>query len=171
MSVNTVFNDSKTKEDLFFDRQDAAVESLGRVVGGARVSRRSRALRRDFHEALDERDWRYGFTPAPTEFYQMVIDSPALTAADAPAWASCGGNLAEVLADETDADPDDPTPACRHAARRAGARRLGEYLRRLRAARATRRSSVRAGRRGPGLRLVSPARRLRGQETVLSGPR
>ena len=32
VSVNTVFNYFKTKEDLFFDRQDVAVESLGGVV-------------------------------------------------------------------------------------------------------------------------------------------
>src|SRR5262249_34979473 len=61
VSVNTVFNYFKTKEDLFFDRQDAAVQSLGRVVASRREGESVvDALRRDFYEALDERDWRYG---------------------------------------------------------------------------------------------------------------
>jgi AcrR family transcriptional regulator len=109
--VATVFNYFKTKEDLFFDRQDVAVQSLGRVVASRRAGESVvEALRRDFHEVLDERDWRYGIVNGADEFSRMVVDSPALLARMREMHDLRKEYLAQVLAEETDADPDDPTP-------------------------------------------------------------
>jgi AcrR family transcriptional regulator len=111
VSVNTVFNYFKTKEDLFFDRQDASVEGIGRVIA-ARPSGVSavEAVRRDFHRALDERDWRYGITGGAPDFFRMVTESPALVNRVRQMHELREAYVAQVLADETDADPDDPTP-------------------------------------------------------------
>jgi AcrR family transcriptional regulator len=111
VSVNTVFNYFRTKEDLFFDRQELAVQSLGRVVASRRAGESVvEAFRRDFHEALDERDWRYGTVSGAEEFSRMVADSPALQARMREMSDLRKDHLAQVLAEETDADPDDPTP-------------------------------------------------------------
>jgi AcrR family transcriptional regulator len=79
VSVNTVFNYFKTKEDLFFDREDVAVQNMGRVVASRPPGQSAvEALRRDFHAALDERDWRYGISGGAPDFFRMVTESPAL---------------------------------------------------------------------------------------------
>ncbi|HEY0542813.1 MAG TPA: TetR/AcrR family transcriptional regulator [Actinoallomurus sp.] len=111
VSVNTVFNYFRTKEDLFFDRQDVVVESMGRVVA-ARPAGQSvvEALRRDFFAALDARDWRYGITGGAPDFSRMVAESPALITRTRQMTELREEYLAQVLSDETDADPDDPTP-------------------------------------------------------------
>jgi AcrR family transcriptional regulator len=111
VSVNTVFNYFRTKEDLFFDRQDVAVEALGRTVA-ARAPGQSavEALRRDFHTALDERDWRYGISGGAPDFFRMVTESASLVNRIRQMQELREEYLAQVLADETDADPDDPTP-------------------------------------------------------------
>lgn len=111
VSVNTVFNYFKTKEDLFFDRQDVAVESLGGVVRSRKPGESAiDALRRDFHEALEQRDWRYGITGGAHDFFRMVNESPTLVARLRQMSELREEYLTEVLAEETDADPDDPTP-------------------------------------------------------------
>ncbi|GAA4622497.1 TetR/AcrR family transcriptional regulator [Actinoallomurus vinaceus] len=135
VSVNTVFNYFKTKEDLFFDRQDVAVQSLGRVVASRREGESIvEALRRDFHEALDERDWRYGIVNGAGDFYEMVMASPALRGRMREMHELRKGYLAQVLAEETDADPDDPVPRFVAAQVVALTQAIsGEYLRRLRA--------------------------------------
>jgi AcrR family transcriptional regulator len=111
VSVNTVFNYFKAKEDLFFDRQDVAVENMGRVVAARRQGESAiAALRRDFHSALDERDWRYGIAAGAPDFFRMVAASPALVNRVRQMDELREEYLARVLAEETDADPDDPTP-------------------------------------------------------------
>jgi AcrR family transcriptional regulator len=111
VSVNTVFNYFRTKEDLFFDRQDVAIESLGRVVADRRPGEAAvQAVRRDFHSALDERDWRYGITGGAPDFFRLVTESAALVARMRQMGELREEYLARVLAEETGADPDDPTP-------------------------------------------------------------
>lgn len=111
VSVNTVFNYFRTKEDLFFDRQDAVVESMGRVIMARPAGRSAvEALRRDFHAALDQRDWRYGITDGAPDFFRMVAESPALLTRIRQMDELREEFIARVLADETDADPEDPTP-------------------------------------------------------------
>jgi AcrR family transcriptional regulator len=132
VSVNTVFNYFRTKEDLFFDRQDAAVQSLGRVVTDRRPGESAvQAVRRDFHAALDERDWRYGTNGGAPDFSRMVAESPALVARMRQMGDLREEYLAQVLAEETDADPDDPTPRFVAAQLVALTRVVsGEFLRR-----------------------------------------
>jgi AcrR family transcriptional regulator len=132
VSVNTVFNYFRTKEDLFFDRQDVAVESMGRVVAARPAGQSAiEALRRDFFSALEERDWRYGITGGAPDFFRMVSESPALVARARQMQELREDYLARVLAEETDADPDDPTPRI-VAAQLVGLTRAisAEYLRR-----------------------------------------
>jgi AcrR family transcriptional regulator len=135
VSVNTVFNYFRTKEDLFFDRRDAAVEGLGRVVASRRAGESVvDALRRDFQESLDQGDWRYGIVSGADDFNRMVADSPALRARMREMHDLRKEYLARVLADQTDADPDDPTPRFVAAQVVALTQALsGEYLRRRRA--------------------------------------
>jgi AcrR family transcriptional regulator len=111
VSVNTVFNYFHTKEELFFDREDIAVESMGRVVA-ARPEGVSavEAVRRDFRAALEKRDWRYGIASGAPDFFRMVNESPALVSRLRHIGELRERYLAGVLADETGADPDDPTP-------------------------------------------------------------
>lgn len=132
VSVNTVFNYFHTKEDLFFDREDVAVESMGRVVA-ARPEGISavEALRRDFQAALEERDWRYGIAGGAPDFFRMVTESPALVARLRHMSELRERYLARVLAEETDAGPDDPTPRLVAAQMVALIRTVSdEYLRR-----------------------------------------
>lgn len=132
VSVNTVFNYFKAKEDLFFDRQDIAVQNMGRVVAARHEGESAvAAIRRDFHEALDERDWRYGITGGAPDFFRMVAESPVLVNRIRQLDELRAEYLARVLADETDADPDDPTPRFVAAQLVALTRAVsGEFLRR-----------------------------------------
>jgi AcrR family transcriptional regulator len=132
VSVNTVFNYFPTKEDLFFDRQDVAVEALGRVVAERPAGRSAiDALRLDFHDAVRARDWRYGITGGALDFYRMVAESPSLTGRLRQMGELREDHLARVLADETGADPDDPMPRLVAAQLNAVIRTVSaEFLRR-----------------------------------------
>jgi len=111
VSVNTVFNYFRTKEDLFFDRQEAVVESMGRVVAAREPGESAiEAVRRDYLTALEKRDWKYGITDGATDFFRMVAESPALVNRVRRLDELREEYLARVLTEETDADPDDPTP-------------------------------------------------------------
>jgi AcrR family transcriptional regulator len=132
VSVNTVFNYFRTKEDLFFDRQDVVVENMGRIVA-ARPPGQSAvdALRHDLLAAIDARDWRYGINGGASDFFTMVAESPALANRIRQLHEQREEYLARVLAEETDADPDDPTPRLVAAQLAALTRAVGtEFLRR-----------------------------------------
>lgn len=111
VSVNTVFNYFGTKEDLFMDRWEE-VEDLPSKVVRERAAGEGvvAAFRRDFLEALDQRDWRYGMNEGADQFGRLVGDSPSLTARLRDLEHATTVRLAHTLADETDADPDDLTP-------------------------------------------------------------
>ncbi|GAA3068442.1 TetR/AcrR family transcriptional regulator [Streptosporangium carneum] len=111
VSVNTVFNYFPAKEDLLFDRQDELVGLLSRIVRERRAGESAlQAVRRDFLDALDTRDWRHGFHEGSDLFARMVNASPALTARLREVNELRVEALARTLADEADADPDDLTP-------------------------------------------------------------
>ncbi|MEV8637740.1 TetR/AcrR family transcriptional regulator [Streptosporangium sp. NPDC051023] len=112
VSVNTVFNYFPAKEDLLFDRQDEVVGMLGRIVRERRRGESAvRAVHRDFVDALNTGDWRYGFHEGSDVFGRLVNASPALTARLREMNELRIEALAETLADEADAAPDDLTPA------------------------------------------------------------
>ncbi|OUC80481.1 TetR family transcriptional regulator [Streptosporangium minutum] len=112
VSVNTVFNYFPAKEDLLFDRQDEVVELLGKVMRERRPGEGAvEALRRDFMDALDTGDWRYGFHEGSDVFPRMISASPTLVARLREMNELRVEALARTLADETGADPDDLIPA------------------------------------------------------------
>ncbi|MEO3867833.1 TetR/AcrR family transcriptional regulator [Nonomuraea sp. B12E4] len=111
VSVNTVFNYFSTKEDLFADRQDLAVDYPVQVVRGRAPGESVAAVfRRDVLDALETRHWRYGFNVGADLFAKIVDDSPSLVARLREVHELRQQSLARALADEVRAEPDDLTP-------------------------------------------------------------
>lgn len=111
VSVNTVFNYFGTKEDLFADRFDEAVELPSKVVRERRPGESVlAAFRRDYLASIEARDWRYGFNEGADVFATMVDESPTLTARMRELDAGRVSTLARTLAEEFDADADDMRP-------------------------------------------------------------
>ncbi|WP_433256519.1 TetR/AcrR family transcriptional regulator [Streptosporangium sp. CA-135522] len=112
VSVNTVFNYFATKEDLLLDRAPEVEGLLGRVVRERRPGESVlEAVRRDFLDALETGHERYGFHEGGDGFVRMVEASPALVARVREMNEARERRLAEAIAEESDADPDDLTPA------------------------------------------------------------
>ncbi|MBO4270041.1 TetR/AcrR family transcriptional regulator [Microbispora triticiradicis] len=134
VSVNTVFNYFRTKEDLFLDRGEESMDVLARVVRERRPGETAvEAVRRDFLAALDSGDWRYGINEGADVFVQRIRESPALQARIEMMSRHREERLAAVLADETEADPDDMTPSLVAAQIRAAVEALTRHyaMRRL----------------------------------------
>ncbi|WP_433442755.1 TetR/AcrR family transcriptional regulator [Nonomuraea sp. CA-141351] len=111
VSVNTVFNYFSTKEDLFADKQDVAVERAPGVLREREPGESVvRAFRRDFFDAIDTRDWRYGLNAGADVFARVVSDAPSLVAKLRELHERRENALARALADELEADADDITP-------------------------------------------------------------
>lgn len=133
VSVNTVFNYFSTKEDLFADRQEVAVDLAPRVLREREPGESVvRAFRRDFLDALDTRHWRYGLNPGVDVFARIVDEAPSLVAKLREIGEERERLLARALADELEADPDDLTPRLVAAHLLNTTRLLGDYsIRRL----------------------------------------
>ncbi|MEV0201689.1 TetR/AcrR family transcriptional regulator [Nonomuraea sp. NPDC050691] len=111
VSVNTVFNYFGTKEDLFLDRQGDLEEIYERVIRERRPGESVvDAYRRDFLDAMDTGDWRYGFNEGAEVWGRVVAESPTLTARTREIQHQVMARVAAVIADETGADPDDVRP-------------------------------------------------------------
>ncbi|MEQ4718394.1 helix-turn-helix domain-containing protein [Nonomuraea sp. B19D2] len=111
VSVNTVFNYFGTKEDLFADRQDVAIDLAPRVLRGRGPGESVvRAFRRDFFDALDTRHWRYGLNQGADVFAGIVNEAPSLVAKLREMQERREDALTRALADELAADADDLTP-------------------------------------------------------------
>nr|WP_062340094.1 TetR/AcrR family transcriptional regulator [Herbidospora sakaeratensis] len=111
VSVNTVFNYFRTKEDLCLDRLDEAEQLLAVVVRDRRPGESAvDALRRDFLDAVDTRDWRYGTSEGSELVAKMINDAPSLVARTRELHERREQVLAEALADEAGAEPGDITP-------------------------------------------------------------
>jgi len=111
VSVNTVFNYFKTKEDLFFDRQDEMIEAAGRDFRSRRPGESAAALfRRRFFEGLDARSYQTAFHEGSETWTRTVRDSPALTARGREMIRRAEDHLAALLAEDTGAGPDDIAP-------------------------------------------------------------
>lgn len=127
VSVNTVFNYFKTKEDLALDRQEAYVDAPSRVVRERRAGESVvAALRRDLLATLEEGDWRRGVAEGREVVIQMINDSPALTARMREVAERQEERLARTLAEETGAADDDITPTVVAAQLCAVTRRLAD---------------------------------------------
>ncbi|WP_433509392.1 TetR/AcrR family transcriptional regulator [Nonomuraea sp. CA-143628] len=111
VSVNTVFNYFGTKEDLFADRQSEVVDLSSKVVRERRPGESVvAAFRRDFLDALDTGDWRYGMSEGSEVFGRLVSESAALVARMREVEHLAAVNLSATIAEETGAGPDDLTP-------------------------------------------------------------
>lgn len=111
VSVNTVFNYFKTKEDLFFDRQDEIIEQASREFRGRRPGEGAAALfRRRFFEGLDAGAYWTAFHEGSEAWTQTVHDSPALTARQREIGRRAQDHLADLIAEDTGAGPDDIAP-------------------------------------------------------------
>ncbi|TDD63543.1 TetR family transcriptional regulator [Actinomadura darangshiensis] len=111
VSVNTVFNYFKTKEDLFFDRQDEMIEATGHDFRDRRPGESAAALfRRRFFEGLDARAYQTAFHEGSEVWTRTVRDSPALKARGREMIRRAEEHLAGLLAEDTGAGPDDITP-------------------------------------------------------------
>jgi AcrR family transcriptional regulator len=111
VSVNTVFNYFRTKEDLFMDRWEE-VEDLPSKVVRDRAAGESvlAAFRRDFLDALETRHWRYGLNEGADVFAGMVRASPSLMARMRVLERATVERLARTLAEDTGAAPRDLAP-------------------------------------------------------------
>ncbi|MEU6724940.1 TetR/AcrR family transcriptional regulator [Nonomuraea wenchangensis] len=128
VSVNTVFNYFGTKEDLFADRQEVAVDLPARVLREREPGESVvRAFRGDFLDAVAGRDWRYGLNQGADVFAGIVAASPALVARMRELQELRETALARALADELDAAPEDLSPRLVAAQILAATRLLGAY--------------------------------------------
>ncbi|MFF0775157.1 TetR/AcrR family transcriptional regulator [Nonomuraea wenchangensis] len=128
VSVNTVFNYFGTKEDLFADRQEVAVDLPARVLREREPGESVvRAFRRDFLDAIAGRDWRYGLNQGADVFAGIVAASPALVARMRELQEQRETALTRALADELDAAPEDLSPRLVAAQILAATRLLGAY--------------------------------------------
>lgn len=135
VSVNTVFNYFRTKEDLFLDRQEDVVRTLSRTVREREPGETAvEAIRRDFLDALDTRHWRFGFNDGAEVFIRVIDASPSLQTRARALADEQERDLAATLAAETGADPEDLTPLLVAAQICAVVRVLADDFRRRRGA-------------------------------------
>lgn len=111
VSKVTVFNYFPTKEDLVMVPMAERMRDPGRPVreraaGESALS----ALRREFIAELDRRESHVGLSPEGLDFMRVVRGSAALTGRTMLLDRKNELDLAETLAAETGAEPDDMTP-------------------------------------------------------------
>jgi AcrR family transcriptional regulator len=112
VGASTVFNYFPTKEDLFYDRRRDVVEHLSRVVRARNPGESfAGACHRDMLGLIAARDWRAGLAPNMAHFYRLVEASPALQARARLMTDQATGLLAQTIAEELAAKPDDVVPA------------------------------------------------------------
>ncbi|GAA2608002.1 TetR/AcrR family transcriptional regulator [Paractinoplanes durhamensis] len=100
VSRMTVFNYFPRKEEMFFDRGPEAQRILTEAIRGRAPGQDPVAALRDRFLALhDERHPLAGFADRFTEFWQVVVDSPALRAALREALERLEAMIAALLAE------------------------------------------------------------------------
>jgi AcrR family transcriptional regulator len=110
VSVNTIFNYFKTKEDLFFDRAEEVEEAASQVVrtrlpGESAVD----ALARVIGDAIAQGTGVFAARNLKP-FLATIEESPALKARARLLFERAQERLAATLADDVGARPDDPGP-------------------------------------------------------------
>ncbi|MFF4406902.1 TetR/AcrR family transcriptional regulator [Streptomyces sp. NPDC001262] len=111
VSAMTVFNYFPRKEDLFLDRIPEAVELVGRAVREREPEHSpTEAVRRTLLELHDQRHPLAGVADRFVNFWQVVIDSPALQARAREGVEEVEDALARAIAEECGAGPGDEGP-------------------------------------------------------------
>jgi AcrR family transcriptional regulator len=105
VSVNTIFNYFKTKEELFFDRADEVIDVPSRIVrerapGESVVA----ALHRGYRDAIRDKVFLFGDGQRLAPFFATVESSPALKARERLFAIESEKRLAKTLAEQTSAD-------------------------------------------------------------------
>ena len=139
VSEGTVFNYFPTKEDLFYSGMESFEAALIEAVRNRPSDRSVLAAFRDY--VLEQSDGVAERAPAIEKAARLVDASPALQARERALVAESTAALADLLAAETGAGPDDLEPRVVAAALMAAQRELV----------AETRASVVAGLRGPAL--------------------
>src|ERR687888_2586853 len=146
VSEGTVFNYFPTKEDLFYSGMESFEAALIEAVRNRPPGQSVLAAFRDY--VLEQSDGVADRAPAIEKAARLVDASPALQARERALVAEYTVTLAELLAAETGADPDDPEPRVVAVALMGAQRELVAQTR----------ASVVAGLSGPAL-----VRRVRAQ--------
>ncbi len=113
VSKMTVFNYYPSKEDIVLGPMNEHVDEPARVVLGRRPGQSAvAALREHFLAALAERDAVTGLNDSPTvlSLARLVTDTPALLVRVLDYGSRTQAALADALAGETGAAPEDPLP-------------------------------------------------------------
>jgi AcrR family transcriptional regulator len=112
VSMTTVFNYFPTKEDLFFDRSEAVIDHLSRVVrdrpAGTSVID---ACRTEFRASVQRHEWTSGLTEGIGRFYELMDDSPALQARALLMTEQAAQRLTATLGAEIGRPAEDPVVA------------------------------------------------------------
>jgi AcrR family transcriptional regulator len=110
VSVNTIFNYFSTKEELFFDRAEDAIEETSRIVRERRPGESPiDALYRTYRQTLKRPGSLFGGRDI-RPFFATIEASPALLLHVGRLFDESEERLARTLMAETAASPDDPTP-------------------------------------------------------------
>lgn len=99
VSVNTIFNYFKTKEELFFDRADELEEALSRIIAERRTGESAvDAMQRYFREGVTGKTLLFHHSPRIARFLDTIDKSPSLRARQMLIVEQCEKRLAETLA-------------------------------------------------------------------------
>ncbi|MBL1074605.1 TetR/AcrR family transcriptional regulator [Nocardia sp. 2] len=111
VSVNTAFNYFPTKEDLFFDRQEEAVDRLARAVREREVGESpAAAIHRMFLDEVRREDPTLGLSTDAVHFWRMIDASPALQARLRRIVEESEDALTDALRASMEATAEDPMP-------------------------------------------------------------
>ena len=157
VSEGTVFNYFPTKEDLFYSGMESFETALIEAVRNRSPGRSVLAAFRDY--VLEQSEGVAERAPAIEKAARLVDASPALQARERALVAEYTAALAELLAAETGAGPDDLEPRVVAAALMAAQRELVAQTR----------ASVVAGLQGPALVRSVRARGKRAFDRLEAG--
>ena len=112
VSKMTVFNYFPRKEELFFDRNEEAIELLyGAIRNRAPGESVVNALRALLLRLAEQRHPLSGLRDGVTAFWQIVLDSPTLRTSALEMISQSEDQLAAELAEISGRTPADPLPA------------------------------------------------------------
>ncbi|MFD8542761.1 TetR/AcrR family transcriptional regulator [Streptomyces sp. NPDC059649] len=111
VSVNTLYNYYESKEDLVLPPDEASPQRLADMVRARQPGESAaRAVLARLRDELRRRDRKIGLSTGFAPVFEMMRAAPTLTARLEDLGRQMTDALTAVLAEETGAPPDDPTP-------------------------------------------------------------